>query len=812
MRSTASRTCACCVEPVARRRGRARRRTCSARSSATCSRHRPARRPVHAGRLLLPDDDQAAARVAECTSRSSATSPGSAGSTSTAGHRGARHRAPARRRARDRRRPAPAARAAAAAAAARRAACMLVGRRRGARRDARAARGARARARDRRSTRAASCRSTPARALPGPRRADRRRDGRGRAAARLPGQRPPRRDAARRRPRAWSTTGRSSPASARSWSAATTEVWTCTRRCSSAPASRSRAVVDLRERRARRGSSRAPADDGPASRGGDRLDGAERSTATCSSSRAAASRRTRCSRRPARRSSTTPRRGHLRADRAAGRASRSAARRAASATERAASRARATTRRRRQVLRLHLRGRHREGREARRRRGLRLDRAAKRYTTVTMGPCQGRLCHLRVDPAPRPRDRDATRPRSARRPRARRGRRSSSACSPGRHHEPRSARRSTSATRRPARAMMWTGAWRRPLAYGDAAAEVRAVHERARRDRRLDARQVRSSRAPTPARSSSGSTRTASPTSQSGASATACSTTDGGRIIDDGTIARLGDELFYVTTTSTGSEGVLRVVRVVERRLGLRRRDRQRHRRARARSTSPGPQAREVLARADRRRRLERGASPTSTPAQIPVAGVPCLALRIGFVGELGYELHFPRAPREHLWDALVAGGPRRQPFGLEAAAHPPAREGAHHRRAGHRLRVEPALAPACRGSSSSTRTTSSASARSSSSQERGERERLVGFTMPAGVAAARRARRSFVDGRPSGRVTSARVSEQLGARDRARLGAARAAPRRARDRDPRRTARSHDATVTLGAVLRPRRERGCAA
>ena len=34
-------------------------------------------------------------------------------------------------------------------------------------------------------------------------------------------------------------------------------------------------------------------------------------------------------------------------------------------------------------------------------------------------------------------------------------------------------------------------------------------------------------------------------------------TTDGGRIMDDGTIARLADDLFYVTTTSTGADGVL---------------------------------------------------------------------------------------------------------------------------------------------------------------------------------------------------------------------------------------------------------------
>ena len=43
---------------------------------------------------------------------------------------------------------------------------------------------------------------------------------------------------------------------------------------------------------------------------------------------------------------------------------------------------------------------------------------------------------------------------------------------------------------------------------------------------------------------------------------------------------------------------------------------------------------------------------------------MPALALRIGFVGELGYELHFASPAGEHVWDALVAAGAR--PFGLE--------------------------------------------------------------------------------------------------------------------------------------------------
>ena len=45
-----------------------------------------------------------------------------------------------------------------------------------------------------------------------------------------------------------------------------------------------------------------------------------------------------------------------------------------------------------------------------------------------------------------------------------------------------------------------------------------------------------------------------------------------------------------------------------------------------------------------------------------------CLILRIGFVGELGYEIHFPAAYGEHVWDALLAAGARHglRPFGLE--------------------------------------------------------------------------------------------------------------------------------------------------
>ena len=55
--------------------------------------------------------------------------------------------------------------------------------------------------------------------------------------------------------------------------------------------------------------------------------------------------------------------------------------------------------------------------------------------------------------------------------------------------------------------------------------------------------------------------------------------------------------------------------------------------------------------------------------ARGPVAGVDSILLRIGFVGESGWELHFPAEHGEYLWDALTAAGEEFgiAPFGLEA-------------------------------------------------------------------------------------------------------------------------------------------------
>jgi sarcosine oxidase subunit alpha len=81
-----------------------------------------------------------------------------------------------------------------------------------------------------------------------------------------------------------------------------------------------------------------------------------------------------------------------------------------------------------------------------------------------------------------------------------------------------------------------------------------------------------------------------------------------------------------------------------------------------------GPRARDVLAHltdtdvsADGLRYLD--------AREARVAGVPAVILRIGFVGELAYELHAPADQAAHLWDALLTIGAEFgiRPFGVEA-------------------------------------------------------------------------------------------------------------------------------------------------
>jgi sarcosine oxidase subunit alpha len=384
---------------------------------------------------------------------------------------------------------------------------------------------------------------------------------------------------------------------------------------------------------------------------------------------------------------------------------------------------------------------------------------AKRYTTVTMGPCQGRLCHLaaiRLHARENETDEASIGTTTARPPWAP----VSLGLLAGRGHEP--AKRTSIHHRHKelGATIMWTGDWRRPHSYGDPAREVRAVHERVGL---IDV-------------STLGKLLVSGPDAvpflerlypnrfgdlKAGRIRYAVLGTDAGRIMDDGTVARLGDDEFYVTTTSTGAETVLEWfewwnavwgfdVEIVDVTGAL------------AAVNVAGPRARELMTRLTELD-MSNEAFKYLDAKRAPVAGVHSLMLRIGFVGELGYELHFASPYGEYVWDTILERGADLgiEPFGLE-----PQRV----------LRLEKAHIIVGQDTDSES---NALEARMpwivkfdkddfvgkwslEHVRERAFREQLVGFEMTDGVVPPEGGQ-VVVGGRPVGRVTSARWSEQLG-------------------------------------------------
>ncbi len=79
-----------------------------------------------------------------------------------------------------------------------------------------------------------------------------------------------------------------------------------------------------------------------------------------------------------------------------------------------------------------------------------------------------------------------------------------------------------------------------------------------------------------------------------------------------------------------------------------------------------GPRARDVLA-ACTPDDVSNAAFPFATCRTISVAGAPVLALRITYVGELGWELHVPTEYTTTVFEALLAAG---APHGLSLAGY----------------------------------------------------------------------------------------------------------------------------------------------
>ena len=289
---------------------------------------------------------------------------------------------------------------------------------------------------------------------------------------------------------------------------------------------------------------------------------------------------------------------------------------------------------------------------------------SKRYTTVTMGPCQGRMCQL---PSVRLMAQETgqslgdvgvttARPPWVSVPMGILG---------GRPVEP--AKRSAIHDRHRTlgATIKWAGDWRRAYDYGDPEGEALNVNRAAGL---IDV-------------STLGKLIVRGPDAgdfldrlypnrfsnlKPGRIRYGVISSDAGRIVDDGTICRIDDETFYVTTTSSGAGAVEEwfswwladwggQVQLTDVTQGL------------GAVNLAGPKAREIMG-AVTDLDCSNEAFTYLDGKQARIAGVECLILRIGFVGEVGYEIHFPSAYGEHIWDALMAAGAPLglRPFGLE--------------------------------------------------------------------------------------------------------------------------------------------------
>ena len=288
----------------------------------------------------------------------------------------------------------------------------------------------------------------------------------------------------------------------------------------------------------------------------------------------------------------------------------------------------------------------------------------KRYTTVTMGPCQGRMCQLssiRLMARETGSSLQQVGTTTARPPWAS----VPMGALAGRPIEP--AKRSAihARHRELGASVKWAGDWRRAYDYGDPEGEALSVHRGAGLIdvSTLGKLLVRGPQAGEfldrlyPNRLSN---------LKPGRVRYGVLTSDAGRIMDDGTIGRLDEETFYVTTTSSGAGAVEQWFSwwLADWRLDVHLSD---VTQALCAVNLAGPRAREILSRL-----TDADCSPEAftylDARRARVAGVNALLLRIGFVGELGYEIHFPSAHGERVWDAILAAGEAEgiRPFGLE--------------------------------------------------------------------------------------------------------------------------------------------------
>ncbi len=290
----------------------------------------------------------------------------------------------------------------------------------------------------------------------------------------------------------------------------------------------------------------------------------------------------------------------------------------------------------------------------------------KRYSTISMGPCQGRMCsqnavhlcaHLTGASVP------ATGVTTARPP-----------VTPvpmgvlaGQHMEPVQHTPIDAWHRANGAKMMVAGLWMRPEHYGDPTAEVKAVRQAVGL---IDVSTLGKLRLTGPGVPELLDRLYANRLGDLpvGRARYGLMCNDEGVILDDGITARLGETEWYTTTTSSGAGAIFEwmqwwaqsgwgqdthITDVTEDFAAF---------------NLAGPFARAVL------RKLTGSdvsdlAFPYMRARQMEVAGFACCVLRIGFTGELSYEIHPPAAFGLQLWKTILDAGREFgiRPFGVEA-------------------------------------------------------------------------------------------------------------------------------------------------
>jgi len=297
--------------------------------------------------------------------------------------------------------------------------------------------------------------------------------------------------------------------------------------------------------------------------------------------------------------------------------------------------------------------------------GYRSSELLKRYTTATMGPCQGAMCgrHLAAFAAARGAAADAA-GRTTARPLARPTPLEILAAPV---HEVIEKRTSLHDLHVEAAARIgWSGSWLRPFAYGDPEEEYRAVRERVSL---MDVGTLGKFLIAGPDANAllEASFPTRIDDLGPGRARYLLALDEAGYVFDDGLLCSLGAEGWYVTSTSGGADRMEAWLRDRADRLELRAHvvDLTAERGA---ILVAGPLARQLLAGLTDDP-IDREAFPHMGMRELTVAGVPCGAIRAGFVGEVSFELHHRRSRGPEIWRALIeAGAPLDVvPHGLDA-------------------------------------------------------------------------------------------------------------------------------------------------